>query len=145
MRRIALIGSLTTLKPKPKDVDLLVTVDDAVDLRPIAAIGRRLVGESYNRGDVFLADPRANYIGRLCDHRDCFFRLGRGRKRCADRPYLCDDHRILKPSPDLIKMPSIELWPAVIRRISVPDDVERLLLQPLESGERAERAESPRT
>jgi hypothetical protein len=55
--RIALIGSLTTLKRKPKDVDRLVTVDDAADLSSIATTGRRLVADSYNRGDVFLADP----------------------------------------------------------------------------------------
>lgn len=37
--RIALIGSLITPKPDPKDADLLVTVTDDADLAPLAAPG----------------------------------------------------------------------------------------------------------
>ncbi|MCL5959805.1 MAG: hypothetical protein M1358_10940, partial [Chloroflexi bacterium] len=61
--RIALIGSLTTCKPDPKDADLLVTVTDDADLAPLATVGRKLKGraQSLNRGaDIFLADPRGN-------------------------------------------------------------------------------------
>lgn len=35
--RIALIGSLTTSKPLPKDADVLVTIEDGLDLGPLAA------------------------------------------------------------------------------------------------------------
>ena len=42
--RIALIGSITTEKPDPKDVDLLVTVTEDADLDPLARLGRRLQG-----------------------------------------------------------------------------------------------------
>ncbi len=42
--RIALIGSLTTPKPLPKDADVLVTIEDGLDLGPLAEKGRRLKG-----------------------------------------------------------------------------------------------------
>jgi hypothetical protein len=41
VRRIALIGSLTTEKSDPKDADVLVTVDDDADLTPLATAGRK--------------------------------------------------------------------------------------------------------
>ena len=36
VKRIALIGSLTRPEPSPKDIDLLVTVTDDMDLAPLA-------------------------------------------------------------------------------------------------------------
>jgi predicted nucleotidyltransferase len=36
VRRIALLGSITTEKKDPKDIDFVVTVDDDVDLEPLA-------------------------------------------------------------------------------------------------------------
>ena len=54
--RIALIGSLTTDEPDPKDADVLVTVADEADLAPLAGLGRKLQGhaQSFNRGgEVF--------------------------------------------------------------------------------------------
>ena len=43
VRRIALIGSIVTDKPNPKDIDLLVTVTHDADLAPLALCARRLV------------------------------------------------------------------------------------------------------
>jgi hypothetical protein len=40
--RIALVGSLTTTKAIPKDADVLVTIDSAMDLAELARAGRRL-------------------------------------------------------------------------------------------------------
>lgn len=40
--KIALVGSLTTDKPDPKDVDILVTVADDLDLTALATESRRL-------------------------------------------------------------------------------------------------------
>jgi len=40
--RIALIGSITTNKADPKDIDLLVTVTDDTDLAPLASLTRKL-------------------------------------------------------------------------------------------------------
>jgi predicted nucleotidyltransferase len=42
--RIALIGSLATDKPVPKDADVLVTIDPDIDLDPLARLGQRLQG-----------------------------------------------------------------------------------------------------
>jgi predicted nucleotidyltransferase len=60
VRRIALVGSITTPKPQPKDLDLLVTVDSDSDLKALAHLGRQVRGrlQSINHScDVFLADP----------------------------------------------------------------------------------------
>jgi predicted nucleotidyltransferase len=57
--RIALLGSLATDKPVPKDADVLVSIDPDVDLDPLARLGRRLQGtaQTINLGaDIFLAD-----------------------------------------------------------------------------------------
>jgi len=42
VRRIAMIGSIVTDKPNPKDIDLLLTVTDEADLAPLALCARRL-------------------------------------------------------------------------------------------------------
>jgi hypothetical protein len=63
--RIALIGSLSTSKPLPKDADVLVTIEDGLDLGRLAA-GRRLKGaaQQINLGaDIFLADKEGRYLG----------------------------------------------------------------------------------
>jgi predicted nucleotidyltransferase len=65
VRRIALLGSIVTSKPNPKDIDVLVVVADDADLASLATCARRLQGQaqSFNRGaDVFLADERGAYI-----------------------------------------------------------------------------------
>ncbi len=59
VQRIALLGSLSTAKAIPKDVDLLVTIERTMDLTHLARAGRRLHGlaQTINRGaDIFLAD-----------------------------------------------------------------------------------------
>jgi predicted nucleotidyltransferase len=74
VRRVALLGSIVTAKPNPKDIDVLVIVADDADLTPLAALARRLQGQvqSFNRGaDVFLADERGTYIGRTYHWREC--------------------------------------------------------------------------
>ncbi len=134
--RIALIGSLATDKPNPKDVDLLVTVAEDMDLEPLAALGRKLRGrvQELNRGaDVFLANPRGEHIGRTCPWREC----GPGIRRscdalhCGVRHYLHDDLRTVRLKKELVSEPPVELWPAVRVRVQIPEDVRRLLLDPL--------------
>ena len=68
VRRIALIGSLTTGKRDPKHADVLIWIDDRADLAPLAAAGRQLKGraQSHNSGaDVFLADSNGKYLAHL--------------------------------------------------------------------------------
>jgi hypothetical protein len=83
--RIALLGSLATDKPVPKDADVLVTIDAAMDLDPLARLGRRLKGtaQTINLGaDIFLADAAGRYMGRICHYREC-------RPRVACRALSC--------------------------------------------------------
>jgi hypothetical protein len=141
VKRIALIGSLTTPEPSPKDADLLVTVTDDMDLAPLAKAARQLNGRamqtgSSRGGDVFLADVSGNYLGRTCLWREC----GPGIRRscdalhCGQRHYLHDDLRAIALESALIQAPPIELWPAVAARVEVPADVEEALVKPIQAG-----------
>jgi hypothetical protein len=74
VRRIALLGSLATHRPIPKDADVLVIIHADMDLASLASIGRRLKGsaQTINLGaDIFLADEAGNYMGRICHYREC--------------------------------------------------------------------------
>jgi hypothetical protein len=130
--QIALIGSLTTGKPDPKDADLLVTVADDADLAALAAAGRRIAGhaQSLGRGaDVFLANPRGHYLGRTCHWKDCRpgVRARCDALHCGHRPYLHDDLRTVTLDQKLVTAPPIELWPRIVARIPLPGDVEHML------------------
>jgi len=46
--------------------------------------------------------------------------------------HLNDDLHRVTLSKDLLASPPIELWPKVIRRLAVPEDLEELLLTKLE-------------
>jgi hypothetical protein len=137
VRRIALVGSLTTAKTDPKDADVLVTVDDDADLTPLATAGRRLKGhaQSRNKGaDIFLADPSDNYIGRICHWRECRpgIRASCDARHCGRRAFLHDDLDDVTLNASLIKAPPLELWPKIVSRVELPGDVEKHLLDPIE-------------
>lgn len=132
VRRIALIGSIVTTKPTPKDIDLLVTVTDDADLAPLARCARRLQGglQGANHwADVFLADERGQYLGRTCSWRECRpgIRASCDALHCGRRPHLHDDLGDVRLTEAIIADPPIELWPTVVRRSPVPRDVEDLL------------------
>ena len=139
VQRIALVGSLATDKPLPKDADVLVTIDAAMDLAPLAVIARRLkgAGNSINlSADTFLVDATGRYIGRICRHRECHARVRCQAQHCGQRQHLNDDLQIVTLGPSLIATPPIELWPHVVRRLAVPADTEALLVAKLEEEER---------
>ena len=46
VQRLAVLGSIVTAKPDPKDIDVLVVVADDVDLAPLATCSRRLQGHA---------------------------------------------------------------------------------------------------
>jgi hypothetical protein len=147
--RIALIGSLATDKPDSKDADVLVTVADDADLTLLAAHARKLQGHSQSRGrggEVFLANPRGTYLGRICPWKDCRpgIRISCDARHCGRRPYLHDDLDAIKLSKTLIISPPIELWPQVVARVPVPTDVEALLLAPLRAEKRQPLAQPRR-
>jgi predicted nucleotidyltransferase len=136
VRRVALIGSLATDIAFPKDVDLLVTIADAADLRPLARAGRRLAGraQAINGGaDVFLASPTGAYLGRTCPWRTCGpgQRLRCGARYATGRPFLRDDLDTLALAGPLIVAPPAVLWPVPGAPVPLPSDVEALLLAPL--------------
>ena len=137
VQRISLLGSILTVKTIPKDVDVLVTIDAAMDLTRLARSGRRLMGraQTINLGaDVFLADTTGRYLGRICHYRECHPRILCHAQHCGQRDHLNDDLHIVTLSQELIASPPVELWPEVIRRLSVPTDVEETLLNKLDQN-----------
>jgi len=135
--RITLLGSLATDKPVPKDADVLVTIDAAMDLSSLARFGRRLKGtaQTINLGaDIFLADGSDHYLGRICHYRECHARVACRALHCGQRQHLNDDLQIVTLSPALVSTPLIDLWPRIVRRCAVPPDTEALLAE-LENDE----------
>jgi predicted nucleotidyltransferase len=131
--RVALLGSITTNKQNPKDIDFLVALNDDVDLKALARLGRMIKGraQQINRGaDIFLADTQGKYIGRTCSWKECW--LGRRRScdalNCGNRPYLHDDLETISLSDETVRA-ALELWPSLERRVGLPDDLEKILKQ----------------
>jgi hypothetical protein len=137
--RIALLGSLATDKPVPKDADVLVTIDAAMDLNPLARLGRRLQGtaQTVNLGaDIFLVDAAGRYLGRICHYRECHPRVACRALSCGLRQHLNDDLQIVTLSPALISAPPIDLWPRILARCAVPADTHALLVAKLDDEPR---------
>jgi hypothetical protein len=137
--RIALLGSLATDKPVPKDADVLVTIDAAMELGPLARLGRRLQGtaQTVNLGaDIFLADATGRYLGRICHYRECHSRVACRALSCGLRQHLNDDLQIVTLSPTLVSAPPIDLWPRIVARCAVPADTQVLLVAKLDQGRR---------
>jgi len=135
VHRISLLGSLATAKAIPKAVDLLVTIDGAMELTELARISRQLMGsaQTVNLGaDIFLADATGRYLGRVCRYRECHPRVRCLAQHCGQKDHLNDDLHVVTLSQELITSPSVDLWPKVARRVAVPADVENLLLTKLE-------------
>ena len=134
--RMALIGSLATAKPLPKDADVLVSIEDGLDLGPLASAARRLKGtaQQINLGaDIFLATVEGRYVGRICHYRECHPRVACRAQQCGRRPHLNDDLQVVTLAYALIASPPLELWPEIRRRTPIPGDVEKLLLAGLAS------------
>ncbi|QEG40795.1 UPF0158 family protein [Roseimaritima ulvae] len=134
--RIALIGSLTTDKEFPKDIDLLVTITDDCDLTELARLGRQLTGHMMAHGagaDVFLADQAGNYLGRTCLWKRCEpgIRQSCDAKSCGARKFLHDDFASIRLNKDVIRNPPVKLWPEVSATSTPPPDVIQFLLDPL--------------
>jgi hypothetical protein len=135
---ISLIGSLATDKVDPKDADLLVTVTETADLSRLANLSRKLSGhtQSFDRGgEIFLADERNNYLGRICPWKQCGpgIRASCDALHCGRRLYLHDDLDEIKLPESLVAEPPLELWPEVVARVPVPDDVTDTVIRTLHS------------
>ncbi len=135
VRRVALLGSLATSKPIPKDVDLLVEVDDDMPLDGLARLQRQLLGTTMQTGDscgadVFLCNPLGNYIGRICSWKSCGpgIRQSCQAQHCGRREYLNDDFQNVRLDAALLAEPPLELWPEIIARTQLPNDVHEALV-----------------
>jgi hypothetical protein len=134
VERLAVLGSLLTDRPRPKDADVLVSITEDIDFSTLARVGRRFKGKAQgiNAGaDVFLADRTGVYIGRVCHYRDCHPRLLCRARHCGARPHLRDDLDVVTLSAELIAVPPVVLYPVVAVNVPVPSDVTTLLLAPL--------------
>lgn len=136
VREVALIGSMTTAKESPKDIDFVVTVGRDVAWEDLARVTRRLKGTALSGGcggaDVFLAGDGGRYLGRVCSYRKQRYRRACGAFRCGEAPYLCDDSALMRLARGTILEPPVHLWPAVQRRQALPADVEELLVARLD-------------
>ncbi|MGB6223436.1 UPF0158 family protein [Haloferula sp.] len=136
--RISLIGSLVTSKSIPKDVDILVEVDEVTPLQKLAKLTRNLLGKTLQTGDncgadVFLCDQDGEYLGRICSYKNCAPNIRRScpAKHCGRREYLCDDLQNVDLDPSLIAEPPLTLWPKFVARAEIPDDVRAAIDQTL--------------
>lgn len=122
VRRISLLGSLATSRPVPKDVDLLVEIDDSVDRRRLAASGRRLAGHAQScnlGGEVFLVDPEGSYLGRTCRFVRCHLRASCPGRACREGSHIQDDRHAFTLDPDARDAGTRHLgWHATVRGAS---------------------------
>lgn len=105
----------------------------------LATLGRKLNGhvQSFGRGgEVFLANPQGDYLGRTCPWKQCGpgIRASCDARHCGRRPYLHDDWDAIQLAPALIAAPPVGLWPQAVARVPVPDDLETGLIADLRKG-----------
>ena len=100
---------------------------------PLANLTRKLQGlaQQMNRGgEVFLADPQNKYLGRICQWKVCApgVRMRCDALHCGRRYYLHDDLKAIKLASGVLAAPPLELWPQVVARVAIPQDIEQGLL-----------------
>jgi hypothetical protein len=135
VERIALIGSLCTAKPEPKDIDFLLRLRPGLDLKKLAKSARRLQSLSMQMGsgaDIFLHEE-GRYIGRICGYRECFPRVRCLADHCTLRPHLNDDLRNLTLEDRWMADPPLIVWPEWKAEPGVPADTLDLLRRSVET------------
>jgi predicted nucleotidyltransferase len=133
VRRISILGSITTEKQKPKDIDVLVIIEHSAELEPLARLGRKLKGRTGSEGggaEIFLTDTFGNYIGRSCSWKECRpgARMSCEALNCGRRQYLYDDLQKIKLSQETIAG-ALQLWPMVEKRVGLPEDLETVIVE----------------
>jgi hypothetical protein len=129
--RVAVIGSLTTDKPSPKDADVLVTVSDCADIGLLSRLGRKLKGVAQARNlgaDIFLASTSGTYVGRTCSYRECHPRSACRGTQCGSGRWICSDLENVRLPDSLVAEPPLEVWPQVVVRTVLPADTHRILI-----------------
>lgn len=130
VRRVSLLGSICTDRHNPKDIDFLLVIGDDIELEALATEGRRLKGrtQQVNRGaDIFLANDRGEYVGRICHYRECWPRRACSALHCGHVQHLNDDLEVVRLSATTVEAPPVTLWPVIERRCQLPADVEAFL------------------
>lgn len=101
----------------------------------LARITRQLLGKTLQTGDgcaadVFLCNPQGEYLGRICSWKACVpgIRQSCQAQHCERRTFLSDDLQNVQLDPALIAGPPLELWPEIITRADLPDDVREVLV-----------------
>ncbi|MFC7337455.1 hypothetical protein ACFQY0_09735 [Haloferula chungangensis] len=127
--------SLVTAKPIPKDVDVLVEVDDGMPLGKLARLTRQLLGKTLQSGDgcaadVFISSPKGEYLGRICSYKNCApdIQTSCQAKHCGRRTHLCDDLQNVHLDPSLVAAPPLSLVPDIVAHTGIPDDVREILV-----------------
>ena len=83
--------------------------------------------------DVFLCNPRHEYLGRTCKWKQCAPGIRRACQadHCGRREFLNDDLQNIRLDTSLVTSPPLDLWPEVIARTELPDDVRTILVEAL--------------
>ncbi len=132
VKQNAFIGSITTPEPHPKDIDLVVTIGEDVDMEALAKAGRQLKGgaQALSSGaDIFLADEEHNYLGRTCSWNICEpgIRLACKAQTCGRVQFLYDDLQIIQLPSKLISNPPLIVFPQIEATASLPADLRDAL------------------
>jgi len=119
-----------------------------MDLKPLADAARRLSGhlQQHRLGaDIFLANPQGRYLGRTCPWKVCApgVRVSCDARHCGQRSYLHDDWDAVRLEDALVRRPPIVLWPHIIARVPLPEDVEQVLMEPLVVERLSKRTHEP--
>jgi ribosomal protein S14 len=118
-----------------------------MDLKRLADAARRLAGHLQSQGlgaDVFLADPQGHYLGRTCPWKLCApgVRMSCDARHCGRRPYLHDDWDAVRLEEAVVRRPPLVLWPQIVARVPLPEDVAQGLVAPLVEAGLSARAEA---
>lgn len=127
MEQIGLIGSMTTPKREPKDIDIVVYIGVDFDLSALAGIYRKMLGrmQSIGRGVDIFTFEQGSYIGRPCRYREC----GRGIRllckadNCGRRHHLCNDLKNLNLSSTTLTNLPVQLYPKGLSGDNIPEDI----------------------
>ena len=132
VRQVALIGSICTNKPNPKDIDLLISIKPKTDLKKLATLRRKTqgrIGQGLLGTDMFIVED-GRYLGRLCRYREPWPRV----VCCNDnlicdrtRNYLCNTSNNFSIDKSIINNPPITIYPKFSTTIEIPNDVGKVL------------------
>lgn len=131
VRRVAIVREITQPVKKPHILCLLVTIGEEAPVKPIADVGRKLTGRMLSMpesvgSDVFLANEQHEYLGRTCNYRECHPRAACRGGQCYGT-YICNDFHIFTLEKEVIESPPVEVFPRVVIRDRIPDDLRQAL------------------